>query len=319
MLSIVSCIALATVTSANPLSFIAIGDWGGQEEAPYTTPSQLVTAKAMANAGDQAEFILAIGDNFYVEGVESVDSVRFNATFEKVYWQQSLQKPWHVVAGNHDHRGNVEAQIAYSRVNQRWQFPNYYYTFNQTFASQSSGKNLTAQFVMIDTVLLSGSWDFFEPQPLHDIDESAADDQWQWIENTLSQSTADLLIVAGHYPVYSVAEHGPTQDLIDRLLPMMQKAGVALYLCGHEHNAQFLLNGLHDGGPDYVTADAVESSDTVGHHHHHHHHHHHNPGDADGMFALIQAFDENSVTVNYIDDEGHVAFKHTTANPRKQQ
>ena len=29
--------------------------------------------------------------------------------------------------------------------------------------------------------------------------------------------------VAGHYPISSIAEHGPTQNLIDKLKPMMLK------------------------------------------------------------------------------------------------
>lgn len=31
--------------------------------------------------------------------------------------------------GNHDRRGNIEAQILYSQKNSRWVLPNYYYSF----------------------------------------------------------------------------------------------------------------------------------------------------------------------------------------------
>jgi hypothetical protein len=43
------------------------------------------------------------------------------------------------------------------------------------------------------------------------------------IENTLAASTADFLIVGGHYPVWSVCEHGPTTVLVNQLKPLLEK------------------------------------------------------------------------------------------------
>lgn len=44
--------------------------------------------------------------------------------------------------------------------------------------------------------------------------------------------------MAGHYPVYSIAEHGPTDCLIDKLLPTLQQYKITAYLSGHDHNLQ---------------------------------------------------------------------------------
>ena len=59
------------------------------------------------------------------------------------------------------------------------------------------------QFVMIDTVILAGLTDpVFRSIPPVLLQENVqqAEDQWSWIEDTLRQSTADWIIVAGHYP-----------------------------------------------------------------------------------------------------------------------
>ena len=56
--------------------------------------------------------------------------------------------------------------------------------------------------MMIDTVILAG---LTQPTlrglpPLGPEFPSRAEDEWQWIEQTLQSSTADWIIVAGHYP-----------------------------------------------------------------------------------------------------------------------
>lgn len=243
-----------------------IGDWGGVDFWPYHTPEQKTNGEGMANWAEEheADMILALGDNFYFEGI-STDSNddRFQNTWENVYISDkpSLQKPWYVLAGNHDHKGNVSAQIAFTDQNDYWQFPDYSYDFVKEW-TEASGETYSLQVIMIDTVVLSGTTNVFdEEDPLYFTQpklQSAearlkSDTTFQWIEQTMAASTADYLLVAGHYPVYSICDHGSTQQLIDNLQPMLEKYG-AHYLSGHDHcqehlsqnNVEYILSGNAD-------------------------------------------------------------------------
>ena len=66
--------------------------------------AQLNTATAMTQLATMTPFdyLIVVGDNIYEKGVDSVTSPRWQATFEDVYTDASLQVPWHVIAGNHD-------------------------------------------------------------------------------------------------------------------------------------------------------------------------------------------------------------------------
>lgn len=59
-----------------------MGDWGGVPYLPYVTAVQKTTAREMSKVAEQmgADFILALGDNFYFRGVDSVDSQRFQVS-----------------------------------------------------------------------------------------------------------------------------------------------------------------------------------------------------------------------------------------------
>lgn len=65
------------------IRFLAVGDWGGVPYPPYVTAVQKTTAQEMTKVAEQmgADFILALGDNFYYKGVDSVDSPRFQVSW----------------------------------------------------------------------------------------------------------------------------------------------------------------------------------------------------------------------------------------------
>lgn len=51
------------------------------------------------------------------------------------------------------------------------------------------------------------------------------------------------LTIAGHFPVWSICEHGPTKVLVERLKPILEQHKVTAYLAGHDHCAQHIDEG----------------------------------------------------------------------------
>lgn len=244
-------IAAAAVCAAAPadrsLGLLLIADWGGQANSPYTEPVQLACAKGMNLIAPtiKAQGAFALGDNFYSAGIDGdAHSKRFKETFEDVYTGSNLDIPFYLVAGNHDHKGNVSAQIAYSQLSPRWTFPDYYY--KKTFSWTAGQKTVSADVLFIDTVLLAGNSDdlveeFGELEG--PADQKLAETQWAWIEENLKASTADYLFVAGHYPIWSGCSHGPTPLLVSVLKPMMLKYNATGYLSGHDHCLEHIDDG----------------------------------------------------------------------------
>lgn len=58
------------------------------------------------------DFVVSTGDNIYDSGMKSIDDPAFQVSFTDIYTSPSLQKPWYSVLGNHDYRGDVEAQLS---------------------------------------------------------------------------------------------------------------------------------------------------------------------------------------------------------------
>lgn len=228
------------VASASSLgfTFLSIGDWGQPEGASKVAPLM---------ATYQPDFVLALGDNFYDKGVESVEDPQFETTFERIFEQPSLQVPWYVCGGNHDYYASnqVSAQIAYSKVSPggRWHYPSLY--FAETHVAVDGTRFLV---VSLDTWLLNGGDTGHNLLPATPATASGGDpEQLTWLERTLDSSDADWKVVIGHFPVFSSSTaHGGTPRLQQQLLPVLKRGGADLYLSGHDHILQHIeRDGIH--------------------------------------------------------------------------
>ena len=148
--------------NSNKIIWLALGDWGGKPKPFYTSRIQLSVAESMKRTAKyyRPDYLLALGDNFYYSGVDDVTDPHWRLTFENVYNSEELHCPWHPTTGNHDwdtHKvdgsgGNYTAQIEYSKLSNRWTFPDLFYTIDSTLAN-----GMKQRIIIIDTPALTGT------------------------------------------------------------------------------------------------------------------------------------------------------------------
>lgn len=240
------------------LNFLVIGDWGRKG-----TPEQRAVGAAMAHIAEtlQSQFVITTGDNFYDDGVTSVDDPHWQESFEDVYTFAALQTPWHVALGNHDYRGNVQAQIDYSQKSRRWRLPERYYALEALIDEATP-----AQFIFLDTSPFLERYHDGSVETMAAVREQDPTRQLQWLEATLAASEAPWKVVIGHHPIYSGSPfHGGAVELQEQVLPILLEYGVQVYLCGHEHDLQHLgTPALHcivsGGGAEYRVTGTIPYS-----------------------------------------------------------
>ncbi len=228
----------AAEAAVETLNFVLIGDWGrmGRDYQTDVARQMGVTAASIGS-----RFTVSIGDNFYENGVASVDDPQWQSSFEQIYTAPSLQSPWKVILGNHDYRGNVQAQLDYAKTSKRWQMPARYYA--ESVALPGGG---TADFFYLDTSPFIKKY----AGTRTDIAGQDTDAQLAWLDKGLKASTANWKIVIGHHPIYTALapeEHydHDQPDLIARLDPILRANDVKIYINGHDHNLQVVqVNGL---------------------------------------------------------------------------
>lgn len=238
------------------LNFYTIGDWG------KITTNLLNIAESMDEQSHiiKPDFILSLGDNFYPEGVLNTNDSKWSDYYTNVFTGSNLYCPWYAILGNHDYQGNPDAQVNYylEKKDSRWIMPSRYYSVTYKFGDK------TIQIVAIDTVeiaLLTSSLLMTDHQiKSSNINHNSKNNQLIWLENILSQSTADWLIVMGHYNLYTAGYHGSNHEMIRILKPLFVKYHIDMYICGHCHN----LEHLTDHNIEYIVSGSGTKNGLVG-------------------------------------------------------
>jgi len=275
------------------ISFLVLGDWGRQGER---LQREVAGQMGVYAASRGADFVITVGDNFYENGVRSIDDRKWQSSFHDVYTAPSLDIPWYAVLGNHDYRGSADAQIQRTDHDERWKMPGRYYSLERPVGGSD------ALFVFLDTNPFIGryrrqTWRY------PDLDTQDPLEQLRWLDEVLGGSMAAWKIVVGHHPVFSGgAYHGPTKELMDRLRPVLEKHGVQVYLSGHDHNLQLL---KPPGPTHYVVSGAGSRARKAGSLEH-------TLFARGGVCGFVAAtLTDDRLNLEYIDHEGGVLYEST--------
>jgi tartrate-resistant acid phosphatase type 5 len=222
---------------AKGLNFLLMGDFGRYGQFYQ---KEVATQMGKAAASIDAQFVISVGDNFYPNGVQSTRDYSWIASYESVYTDYSLQNDWFVALGNHDYRGNIQAQIDYSAISRRWHMPSPY--FKKTFDLEDGNKVLvlvmdTSPF--IDSYYEKGT-DMYENIIAQD---TTAQKKWLIQELEKKDDGVKWKIVVGHHPLYSGGKrknNGDTKNFEKKFATIFDTYKVDAYFCGHEHDLQII-------------------------------------------------------------------------------
>jgi tartrate-resistant acid phosphatase type 5 len=229
-----------TGTLPDPQSshLLMLGDWGTVAE-PGQQISVANAMKRWASANSiRPDALLMLGDNFYGEMPDGVNSGRWIRQFEQMYPSSFFPGPAYAVLGNHDYetfRGNkVEAELAYTKQSSRWTMPGHWY-----------GVKLPKENPLLTLICLDSNfprskgldlwpWSFVLTRQQHD-------EQQRWLEAELEKPrSTPFLALAAHHPLYSNGMHRDNPTLIAQWDSLLRRRKVDLYLSGHDHDLQHL-------------------------------------------------------------------------------
>jgi len=220
-----------SIIQAAPVRFLVIGDWGWNGYFGQKTVAEQLQKSSEADGSD---FIISTGDNFQVNGVRSVDDPLWQLSFENIYTHPSLLVDWFCVLGNHDYRGNPQAEIDYTKKSRRWYMPARYYTVNHRIDDSTE-----VDFYFLDTSPFQEI--YYKDRNYRAVVGQDTTGQKRWLDSALAASKSRWKIVVGHHPVYTSGTHAPELTAMPgRFAPLFQRYGVDAYFCGHDHQLEVL-------------------------------------------------------------------------------
>ncbi|MCX6335114.1 MAG: metallophosphoesterase [Bacteroidia bacterium] len=213
---------------SSAFNFIVISDHGRNG---YDNQKEVAVTMGDVASDVSARFIVTGGDNFQTAGVQSVQDPLWWFNHENIYTHPSLNVDWYPALGNHDHGGNIQAQIDYSNISRRWRMPSNYYTLVKT------RNDVSIRLIILDTYSMVEG--FGSPDDKYTL--KAAQKQVHFVDSVLTVEKEDWVVVVGHHPVYSAhpTRHN-TKELVQYLNPVLNRHDVDYFVGAHDHIFQHL-------------------------------------------------------------------------------
>lgn len=230
--------------------FLVLGDWGREGRFNQSEVAAAMSRKAGAM---RVDFVVSTGDNFYPHGLSSPSDPAFLRSFSSIYYQRSLQVPWHSVLGNHDYGqskspdspdcGKWDPDCFFSPLHQldarlaardpRWHC-------ERSFQLTLAGGRVDMFF--IDTTPLMTDYEAVVWRSNRGgLGEQSWEGEMRELEGRLARSRAPWKLVVGHHPIRT--NHRAWHiypEMRDRLEPLLIKHGAAAYFNGHDHTLQHI-------------------------------------------------------------------------------
>lgn len=226
----------------DPVTFLAIGDFGVGIASGADGARQIAVARTMQRLADAVDirFVVGLGDSIYHGPGGPRDA---SGAFDEDWWLTFFQPyrylfdhlPFYPTAGNHD-SSDTEAS------DDREQLEDNLYLRIRFAPRQEAGRasidpGLFYQLrvgALLELVCVDTTWG--AERGLHWFDEPG---HRAWLERALAGSDAAWRVPFSHHPAYSAGPaHACMPEQMERLVPLYRRHGVRLLLHGHEHNFQ---------------------------------------------------------------------------------
>jgi hypothetical protein len=195
-----------------------------------------------------------------------------------------------------------------------WTMPARYYIFNYTLPDGGIVSVINIDTQLIDTdhddtinvIYSTPNWKKMRTAHL------------KWIDQALEEQSkiATWVLVAGHYPIYSVGVNGDNKVLLGDLHPILVKHKIHAYIAGHDHSNQFAQ--MDDGityivsaqgagrgpfGPEGVSYYGISKSTNFMQHY-----------SSECGFSYVKMNDE-FMNVTFVNVDGKITFTGVLSNP----
>lgn len=273
---------------------IVIGDMG------RNTPAHKGVADSIERRCQETrpDAMIFLGDNIYVAGVKSIEDPAWDSELMQFYQGECIkQVPIFAVLGNHDYRGNAQAQIDYSAVNSKWHMPFRFYDLSfGNLLSLTVGDGWYLDYCFNENELCSVNFM---------LDSLRANNDKTW------------RLVATHFPARSASTQSSNHAgglrgmMLEQIFCKLDKTPTA-YLAGHAHHLEYSTSPVCD--MDFIISGSGGGSELYSVSPERNQYQH--------FVQSIYGFSEilatkNSITYAFFDSDTNELYSHTRKNNDK--